>query len=109
MSPVHGKGDAIGKHRGERGLACRLDPIRQHSLVRHLCHQGGVSAAHKDCAFGGNDGHGTRDPEDAAYDGRRNPRPGRAVVRWPLSRTIAPFTMTYERPVGAAEASAGVP
>ena len=39
MSPVHGKGDAIGKHRGERGLDCRLDPIRQYSLVRHLCHQ----------------------------------------------------------------------
>jgi hypothetical protein len=35
MFPVHGKGDAIGKHRGERGLDCRLDPIRQYSLVRH--------------------------------------------------------------------------
>ena len=39
MFPVHGKGDAIGKHRGERGLDCRLDPIRQYSLVRHVCQQ----------------------------------------------------------------------
>ena len=35
--PVHGKRDAIGKHHGERGLDRRLDPIRQQSLVRHVC------------------------------------------------------------------------
>jgi hypothetical protein len=39
MIPVHGKGDAIGKHRGERGLDGRLDSIRQYSLVRHVCQQ----------------------------------------------------------------------
>ena len=35
--PVHGKRDAIGKYHGERGLDCRLDPIRHHSLARHVC------------------------------------------------------------------------
>src|SRR5262245_42205695 len=33
MIPVHGKGDAIGKHRGQSSLDRRLDPVRQHSLV----------------------------------------------------------------------------
>jgi hypothetical protein len=38
--PVQGKRDAIGKYRGERGLDCRLDPIRQnYSLIRHACQQ----------------------------------------------------------------------
>ena len=38
MSPVYGKRDAIGQHHGERGLDWRLDPIRHHALVRHMCH-----------------------------------------------------------------------
>ena len=49
--PVHGKRDAIGKHRGERGLDCRLDPIRQHSLVRHVCHQARCERPAPDRAF----------------------------------------------------------
>src|SRR5262249_15915303 len=36
MSPVHGKGDAIGKHDGERSLDCRLDAIRQDPLGWHV-------------------------------------------------------------------------
>src|SRR5215470_16692486 len=34
--PVHGKGNAIGKHRGKRCLYCGLDPIRKYSLVGHV-------------------------------------------------------------------------
>src|SRR5262245_57730285 len=36
MSPVHGKGDAIGKHDGECSLDCRLDAIRQDPLGWHV-------------------------------------------------------------------------